>query len=67
MAAPKFPRPFNTPAVSRTVLPDQVQPCATLTPSRCTEGSEGLRPCKQRERMERGCWDTADQASGLKQ
>ena len=39
MTAPKFPRPFNTSTVSRTVLPDPVAACATLLPSRRTEGS----------------------------
>ena len=37
--APNFSNPFNTPTVFRTVLPGLVQPCATLLPSRCTEGS----------------------------
>jgi len=39
IAAPKFPGPFNASTVSRTVLPGPVQPCATLLPSRRTEGS----------------------------
>jgi len=39
MVTPHFLNPFNTPSDSRTVLPDQVQPCATLLPSRRTEGS----------------------------
>ena len=30
---------FNTPAVSRTVLPASPWACAILPPSRCTEGS----------------------------
>jgi len=39
MVTPNFPNPFNAPTLSRTVLPDQVRPCATLLPSRRTEGS----------------------------
>ena len=39
MTAPKFPRPFNTSTVSRTVIPASSRACATLLPSRRTEGS----------------------------
>jgi len=39
IATARKSNPFNTPPVSRTVLPDQVRRCATLPPSRRTEGS----------------------------
>lgn len=37
--APEFPNPFNTPPVSRPDFPASPQACATLPPSRRTEGS----------------------------
>ena len=56
IAAPEFPIPFNVPPVSRTVLPDQVQPCATLCLSPSQERRLGTQALKRRRGpVERDC------------
>jgi len=56
IAAAEFPRPFNTPPASRTVLPDQVAACATLSPSPSQERRLGTQALmRRRGPVERDC------------
>ena len=56
IAAIEFPRPFNTPPASRTVLPDPVQRCATLHPSPSQERRLGTQALmRRRGPVERDC------------
>ena len=55
-SAPEFPSPFNARTVSRTVLPDPVAACATLTPSPSQERRLGTQALmRRRGPVERDC------------